>query len=35
MQKWYNTHRGDIDWSLAKRILGQADITPADWADWD
>ncbi|HUG09744.1 MAG TPA: type II toxin-antitoxin system HicA family toxin [Opitutaceae bacterium] len=26
-----NPHRGDIDWSLTKRILAQAEIEPADW----
>ncbi len=26
-----NPHRGDIDWSLAKRILAQADIDPTEW----
>jgi hypothetical protein len=26
-----NPHRGDIDWSLMKRILAQADITEEDW----
>lgn len=26
-----NPHRGDIDWSLAKRILAQAGIAPDDW----
>jgi predicted RNA binding protein YcfA (HicA-like mRNA interferase family) len=26
-----NPHRGDIDWSLTKRILEQAGITPDEW----
>jgi predicted RNA binding protein YcfA (HicA-like mRNA interferase family) len=26
-----NPHRGDIDWSLTKRILDQAGITPEEW----
>ena len=26
-----NPHRGDIDWSLTKRILQQADINPDEW----
>ena len=26
-----NPHKGDIDWSLTKRILKQADIDPNDW----
>ncbi len=26
-----NSHRGDIDWSLAKRILRQAEINPDEW----
>ena len=26
-----NPHGGDIDWSLTKRILQQADIDPDDW----
>ena len=26
-----NPHRGDIDWSLTKRILQQAGISPAQW----
>lgn len=26
-----NPHRGDIVWSLLKRILQQAGITPDDW----
>lgn len=26
-----NAHRGDIDWSLTKRILEQAAIDPTDW----
>ena len=26
-----NPHKGDVDWSLTKRILGQAEITPNDW----
>ena len=26
-----NPHKGDIDWSLTKRILDQADISPDDW----
>ena len=26
-----NPHRGEIDWSLTKRILSQARIDPADW----
>ena len=27
-----NPHRGDIDWSLTKRLLAQTGITPEDWA---
>lgn len=26
-----NPHRGDIDWSLTKRILEQAGISPEEW----
>jgi hypothetical protein len=26
-----NPHQGDIDWSLTKRILQQAGISPDDW----
>ena len=26
-----NPHRGDIDWSLTRRILEQAGIEPVDW----
>jgi predicted RNA binding protein YcfA (HicA-like mRNA interferase family) len=26
-----NPHRGDIDWSLTKRILKQARITSEEW----
>lgn len=26
-----NPHRGDLDWSLVKRILAQAEIDPAEW----
>lgn len=26
-----NPHRGDIDWSLTKRILQQAGIAQIDW----
>lgn len=26
-----NPHHGDIDWSLMKRVLRQAQISPADW----
>ena len=26
-----NPHRGDIDWSLTKRILDQAGISKDDW----
>lgn len=26
-----NPHGGDIDWSLTKRILKQANIDPTDW----
>lgn len=26
-----NPHRGDVDWSLTKRILEQAGISPEDW----
>jgi len=26
-----NPHRGDIDWSLTRRILQQADISPEEW----
>lgn len=26
-----NPHKGDIDWSLTKRIIEQAGITPEEW----
>ena len=26
-----NPHGGDIDWSLTKEILRQADIDPGEW----
>ena len=26
-----NPHKGDIDWSLTKRIIKQAGIDPAEW----
>ncbi len=26
-----NAHRGDLDWSLVKRILAQAEISTEDW----
>ncbi len=26
-----NPHKGDIDWSLTKRVLKQAGIDPKDW----
>jgi len=26
-----NPHRGDLDWSLVKRIIAQAGIKTADW----
>jgi hypothetical protein len=26
-----NPHGGDIDWTLVKRILAQADLTPEEW----
>ena len=26
-----NPHGGDIDWSLMKRILAQAEINPGQW----
>jgi len=26
-----NPHRGDLDWSLVKRILKQAGIDPDEW----
>jgi hypothetical protein len=26
-----NAHRGDTDWSLTKRILDQAGVTPEEW----
>ncbi|MGZ8939630.1 MAG: hypothetical protein ACXW32_10510 [Limisphaerales bacterium] len=26
-----NPHKGDVDWSLTKRILAQAGISPDDW----
>jgi hypothetical protein len=26
-----NPHHGDIDWSLTKRILRQADISAEEW----
>ena len=30
-----NPHEGDIDWSLMKRILKQARITPEEWERCD
>jgi predicted RNA binding protein YcfA (HicA-like mRNA interferase family) len=30
-----NPHRGDLDWSLVKRILKQADISVDDWEKLD
>ena len=30
-----NPHRGDIDWSLTKRILEQAGISPEEWERLD
>jgi predicted RNA binding protein YcfA (HicA-like mRNA interferase family) len=26
-----NPHDGDVDWSLMKRILKQAEVTPQEW----
>jgi hypothetical protein len=26
-----NPHHGDIDWSLMKRVLKEADISPDEW----
>jgi predicted RNA binding protein YcfA (HicA-like mRNA interferase family) len=26
-----NSHEGDVDWSLTKRILKQAGVTSAEW----
>lgn len=26
-----NPHRGDLDWTLVKRILKQAEIDPDEW----
>ncbi len=26
-----NPHRGDIDWSLMKRVLKKAEISPKEW----
>jgi hypothetical protein len=26
-----NPHRGDIDWTLTKRLLKQANIDPKEW----
>jgi predicted RNA binding protein YcfA (HicA-like mRNA interferase family) len=26
-----NPHRGDLDWSLVKRIIAQAGILPSEW----
>jgi len=26
-----NAHRGDTHWSLTKRILDQAGVTPEEW----
>lgn len=26
-----NPHHGDIDWSLMKRVLKQAEISPEEW----
>ncbi|MBX7209793.1 MAG: type II toxin-antitoxin system HicA family toxin [Verrucomicrobiaceae bacterium] len=26
-----NSHKGDIDWSLTKKILKQAGISPEEW----
>ena len=26
-----NPHRGDIDWSLTKRVLAKAKISPDEW----
>jgi predicted RNA binding protein YcfA (HicA-like mRNA interferase family) len=28
-----NPHDGEVDWSLMKRILKQADVTPQQWED--
>ena len=28
-----NPHHGDIDWSLMKRILRTAEISPDEWED--
>ena len=26
-----NPHRGDLDWTLVKRVLKQAEIEPEEW----
>jgi len=26
-----NPHRGDLDWTLIKRVLKQAEIDPNEW----
>ena len=26
-----NPHRGDLDWTLVKQIVQQAEINPGDW----
>jgi hypothetical protein len=26
-----NPHKGDVDWSLTKRILDQAGVSPEEW----
>ncbi len=28
-----NPHAGDVDWTLTKRLLEQADIEPDEWED--
>ena len=28
-----NPHRGDLDWSLVKRVLKQAEIDPDQWEE--
>jgi len=28
-----NPHRGDVDWSLTKRLLDQAEISPEEWEE--
>lgn len=30
-----NPHEGDVDWSLMKRILTQAGVSPTEWENFD